>query len=96
MKNLIRILGVGLLLLTPFFVFAQGIPSPVHFSIKAPEGTIKTGEQVTVVVHADIDKGWHLYATNLGDNGPVPTSFKITSDNAHITGKIEEGKLKST
>ena len=96
MKNLIRILGVGLLLLTPFFVFAQGIPSPVHFSITAPQGTISTGKPVTVVVHADIDKGWHLYANKLGKNGPVPTTFKITSDNARITGKIEEGKLEST
>ncbi len=96
MKNLIRILGVWLLLLTPFFVYAQGIPSPVHFSVKVPQGTIKTGEQVTLVVHANIDKGWHLYATDIGKDGPVPTSFKITSDNAQISGKIDEGKLEST
>ncbi len=94
-KNLIRILGVGLLFLTPFFVSAQGIPDPVHFSLQAPQTAVATGEPVVVTVHAQIGRGWHLYATDLGKDGPVPTSFKIVSGNARIAGDIKEGKMES-
>ena len=41
------------------------------------------GDKVTLVFKATIDKGWHLYDTNLPDGGPVPTSFHF-NDNSKI------------
>jgi thiol:disulfide interchange protein len=48
-------------------------------------------EKATLVISAKIEKGWHLYSQNIGDGGPVPTSFRFEkSDNYSLVGKVNE------
>jgi thiol:disulfide interchange protein DsbD len=48
------------------------IVDPVSWSIEAK--AINNNE-VEVLLHAEIQKQWHLYGTDIGDNGPIPTSL---------------------
>ncbi len=48
-------------------------------------------EKATLVISANIDKGWHLYSQFIGDGGPVPTSFRFEKSSAYeLIGKVKE------
>ena len=51
---------------------STGIEEPVKFSYSKKE--LKKNEY-ELLFKATIDKGWHLYSQNIGDNGPIPTAF---------------------
>ncbi|MBK7385065.1 MAG: sugar transporter [Flavobacteriales bacterium] len=48
--------------------------------------------QVSIELIATLEKGWHLYATELpSDQGPVPTSFRFEPSRAYeVVGKLVE------
>ena len=75
-----------LLLLFAVVVQAQ-IQEPVKF--KSELKTLQAGE-AEVVFTGTIDKGWHVYSTDLGDGGPISATFNVES----ITGAELVGKLK--
>lgn len=83
-----------LLALSPSFVYSQGVKYPVKFSITRAPKQIKAGEPFKINVHANINKGWHLYAMHLGKNGPVPTSFKLLTPGAVLADSIKESPPK--
>lgn len=72
-------------LLTALTVNAQ-IVDPVHFTAE-----LKTGEgaEAEIVFHATIDDGWHVYSTDLGDNGPIEATFNVVK----MVGAEPVGKL---
>ena len=76
-----------LLLLFAVVVQAQ-IQEPVKF--KSELKTLQAGE-AEVVFTGTIDKGWHVYSTDLGDGGPISATFNVES----ISGAELVGKLKS-
>ena len=42
-------------------------------------------------IHASIEPGWHLYAQNVPDGGPVPTQFEFTTSDAYeLNGSVSE------
>ena len=46
-----------------------------------------------LVSKATIDSGWHLYAQDVPEDGPVPTSFVYTNENKFtFEGKTKEDK----
>ncbi len=50
-------------------------------------------DEATLIFTADIDKGWHLYAQDIPEGGPIPTSFNLKSQPAfEKIGKTTEGK----
>jgi thiol:disulfide interchange protein DsbD len=52
---------------------------------------LKTGNgaEAEIVFHATIDKGWHVYSTDIGDNGPIEATFNIVKmDGAEPVGKL--------
>jgi thiol:disulfide interchange protein DsbD len=51
--------------------FAQ-IVEPVKWNYTKKE---LGNNEYELIFKATIDKGWHLYSQNIGDNGPIPTSF---------------------
>ena len=51
--------------------------------------TLAAGE-AEVVFTAAIDKGWHVYSTDLGDGGPISATFNVEK----ISGAEMVGKLK--
>ena len=75
-----------LLLLFAVVVQAQ-IQEPVK--CKSELKTLQAGE-AEVVFTGTIDKGWHVYSTDLGDGGPISATFNVES----ISGAELVGKLK--
>lgn len=63
------------------------IQEPVKF--KSELKTLQAGE-AEVVFTGTIDKGWHVYSTDLGDGGPISATFNVES----ISGAELVGKLK--
>ena len=44
-------------------------------------------------IHASIEPGWHLYAQNVPDGGPIPTRFEFTPSDAYeLNGSVSEPK----
>ena len=66
--------------------------NPVHFTSELKTGDGAMGE---IIFHATIDKGWHVYSTDLGDNGPIQASFNVVKmDGVELVGKLTpKGKV---
>jgi len=69
---------------------APQIMQPVKWSYRAEQNS--PGE-ATLIMTASIEKGWHLYSQNIGDGGPIKTSFTFApSPDYELLGKVSEGK----
>ena len=55
-------------------------------------------DEAEVVFTAAIDKGWHVYSTDLGDGGPISATFNVEKiSGAEVVGKLKPvGKEIST
>lgn len=76
-------------LLTGFFILAAQaqMQNPVHFTSQLKE--LKGGEG-EIVFSATIDNGWHVYSTDLGDNGPISASFNaVKMEGVEKVGKLQ-------
>ncbi|WP_289118207.1 cytochrome c biogenesis protein CcdA [uncultured Bacteroides sp.] len=82
------------LLLFAVVVQAQ-IQDPVKFN---SELKILAADEAEVVFTAAIDKGWHVYSTDLGDGGPISATFNVEKiSGAEVVGKLKPmGKEIST
>ena len=79
----------SILVLISFSLSAQ-TPDPVKWSYSMEQST--KGE-ATLILKATIDKGWHLYSQNIGDGGPIKTTFTFApSTDYTLTGPVAEGK----
>ena len=63
-------------LLLSFVVYAlqAQIKDPVKFKT---ELTALSDTEAEVVFTATMDKGWHVYSTDLGDGGPISATFNV-------------------
>lgn len=85
-------MGIALLVLSPFFVRAQ-LLDPVSFEITDAPETVKAGEVFEVTVKATIDGKWHLYSINNDpDAGPFPTKFTAQNSQMAVAGEIRESE----
>ncbi len=67
------------------------IERPVKWSFTIEQ----KGREATLLLKAKIDKPWHLYSQDIGPGGPIPTSFKFTTDaNYSLVGKVTEPKAE--
>lgn len=83
-----RKLWIVLLLLIGYSTAFSQILKPVKWSFSSQ---LIDGQTLRVTASASVDKGWHVYALSLPDNGPIPTRFSITpSDLYEISGNIIE------
>ncbi len=80
-----KILTLCLLLVT--IMLRAQIQEPVKF--KTELKTVSASE-AEIVFTATIDKGWHIYSTDLGDGGPISATFNLEK----ISGAKVAGKLK--
>ena len=71
------------------------IQDPVKFK---SELKILAADEAEVVFTAAIDKGWHVYSTDLGDGGPISATFNVEKIfGAEVVGKLKPvGKEIST
>ena len=68
------------------------IVDPVHFT---SELKIGEGVEAEIIFHATIDDGWHVYSTELGDDGPIEATFNVEKmEGAELVGKLTpKGKV---
>jgi thiol:disulfide interchange protein len=76
---------VTYLFLFPLLMLQGQVLEPVTWSF----GTEKTGDnKFDIVMTAEIDNGWHLYAMDIAEGGPIATSFTFEEP----SGYALEGK----
>ena len=80
-KTLITLIG----LITVLAMNAQMV-DPVHFTAELKTGN---GAEAEIVFHATIDKGWHVYSTEIGEDGPIEATFNVVKmEGAELVGKL--------
>ena len=79
---------VAALLMCVMAIAAQAqMMNPVHFKSELKE--LKGGE-AEIVFSATIDPGWHVYSTNLGDDGPISATFNpVKMEGVETVGKLQ-------
>ena len=88
-------------LLFPLFLllFAVAVQAQIQDPVKF-KSELKTlaADEAEVVFTAAIDKGWHVYSTDLGDGGPISANFNVEKIfGAEVVGKLKPvGKEIST
>lgn len=92
MKMLKRIIIITLFLISSLFRANAQIFDPVSWSYEVNKISDTEAE---LIIKAEIERGWHLYAINLPSNeGPIPTTINyVTSDNYKLIGEVKEGKF---
>ena len=88
-------------LLFPLFLllFAVAVQAQIQDPVKFnSELKILAADEAEVVFTAAIDKGWHVYSTDLGDGGPISATFNVEKIfGAEVVGKLKPvGKEIST
>ncbi len=83
-----KLLIHALLLLMAWLPMMAQIQDPVQF--KTELKTLSDSE-VEIVFTGQIDEGWHVYSTELGDGGPISATFNPET----LIGAEVEGKLQA-
>ena len=88
-------------LLFPFvlLLFAVAVQAQIQDPVKFNSALkILAADEAEVVFTAAIDKGWHVYSTDLGDGGPISATFNVEKIfGAEVVGKLKPvGKEIST
>lgn len=79
------LLSIVMALLWSVSAMAQ-MADPVHFK---PSINVLNDNQAEIIFSATIDQGWHVYSTELGNDGPTEASFHtITLDGVELDGKL--------
>ncbi|MCF0202079.1 MAG: thioredoxin family protein, partial [Bacteroidaceae bacterium] len=80
-----KILSLTLFLSVCLTALAQ-MMEPIKFSTNMK---MLGGSDAEIIFSATIDKGWHVYSTDLGDAGPIEASFNIkTMEGVKTVGKL--------
>ena len=59
---------------------------PVHFKAELKTAV---GAEAEIVFHATIDQGWHVYSTEIGEDGPIEATFNVVKmEGAELVGKL--------
>jgi thiol-disulfide isomerase/thioredoxin len=76
---------------TSFAQETENEPNPIKWSIKNNASEpVKAGSRFVVELTAQVENGWHLYATERVEGGPTPTRIGISSGQSfEIAGEID-------
>ena len=79
-------------LLLAFTSLQAQVADPVHF--KTQLNTLQ-GDQAEIVFSCTIDPGWHVYSTDIGDDGPIKATFNVDKmDGIELVGQLQpRGKV---
>lgn len=81
-----KTMTLALLMVFSILAHAQML-DPVHFSSQLKTG--KTAE-AEIIFTGKIDKGWHVYSTGLGADGPISATFNVNKlDGVELVGKLQ-------
>ncbi|HEX8367793.1 MAG TPA: cytochrome c biogenesis protein CcdA [Pyrinomonadaceae bacterium] len=77
-----------LILVLPVFAFAQN-PTRWNLESDAKGKSLKANQKFKAALKAEIEDGWHLYALEQPDGGPVPTTVNVAENIPfEIEGKV--------
>ena len=80
-----RILSAVSMLIMAFMVHAQMV-DPVKFTSTLKTNNTAEGE---IIFNGTIDNGWHVYSTNLGNDGPIEATFHVNKlEGAELVGPL--------
>jgi thiol:disulfide interchange protein DsbD len=66
-------------------------PSPAHWSIQGlPAIPLAPGARFTLTLASHIDRGWHIYAMEEPDGGPIATQIGLGADDPVTLLKVDE------
>ena len=83
---------ISLIILFSVAALAQS-PAKWSLSTDAKGPMLANGDAFKANVKADIETGWHLYALEQPEGGPIATTIKFSEGAPfEITGKIESPK----
>jgi len=86
------IVFISFLLLSVPLVFAQN-PTAWSIDSEAKGKDLKSGQDIGIRLNAKIDAGWHLYALEQPEGGPIATTLRVTEGVPfEISGKIVSPK----
>ena len=72
-------------------VFAAPPPNPAHWSIEAPPAKpLAPGARFTLTLASHIDSGWHIYAMEEPEGGPIATEIGLGADDPLTLLKVDE------
>lgn len=81
-----RIMTLALLAIIALLSHAQML-DPVKFTSQLKTGNTAEAE---IIFTGKIDKGWHVYSTGLGANGPISATFNVNKlDGVQLVGKLK-------
>ncbi|MBR1448250.1 MAG: thioredoxin family protein [Prevotella sp.] len=82
MKRTILTLSAVMLVLSALAQMAD----PIHFTAKLKT---TTGNEAEITFTATIDEGWHVYSTDLGEDGPIEATFHADKlEGVQLVGKL--------
>jgi len=82
--------AVRSLLIALTFSISVSAQEPITWKFTGEKPTVKAGETFSLQVAAKIADGWHLYSTEMLENGPRPTRFEMPKDQPfELAGKVK-------
>ena len=66
--------------------------SPVQWHVKSVPSSAKPGARISIIVSGQIDPGWHLYAMEEPDGGPIATVVGLTEGDPADLLSVTESK----
>ena len=88
-RTTLRTAAVLLLLSATAFAAPK---SPVQWHIKSAPSSAKPGTRISIIVSGQIDPGWHLYAMEEPDGGPIATVVGLTEGDPADLLSVTESK----
>jgi thiol:disulfide interchange protein DsbD len=92
-----RKLYINLFLILIVLPLAGWAQDPTKWSLASDAGgkQLKTGESVDAVLTTTIEPGWHLYALDQPDGGPIATTIKVAEGRPFELAKVVSETPKS-
>jgi hypothetical protein len=95
MRRVAGWMAVGLLAAGCGSAGARVAKSAVNWKAKlVPEKAVKPGAKVAVQLTGVLEPGWHLYALEEPEGGPIPTVVALTEGDAAELERVTESKPK--
>lgn len=91
MNRALLLLAAGFTLAASAPVLAAAPPNPAHWSIQGlPAKPLAPGARFMLTLSSHIDPGWHIYAMEEPDGGPIATEIGLGADDPVTLLKVDE------
>jgi hypothetical protein len=95
MRDLRALLIFAAMLLTTGVSALAAPKTPVQWHVKAaPNKPVKVGSKFNVTITGEPEPGWHLYALEEPEGGPIATEISLTDGDPADLLRVEESKPK--